>query len=373
MKPISLDGEPIDSCGVKTYVLHHTSPKAPRIKVSCTAERYAFNKHAFAAGGEGRLFAARDLATQKPYCIKEIRLKEPKQKGKKGGSIVDWTDIRERAVTEVEHARITSRSFGPIRLFTNNKYSKLYVVQNVMSGRIMTAIDKMESSVPRPAAVRYLSLVVAQDVKSIHDAGILHFDIKPDNICYDRDKGDIELLDFGISVRGTSGFAAGSSAQYSCVEQVKGERLNKTADIFSLGATFGEFALGRPLLGRVSQGVDLEFFTARDLEQVANGTCSNRNLVAYHQRYTKDLNKFDSELAVLIADMMNIDSSRRPGTDTVIQRLQAMQPSDEHRSSMGMVWATLPNFDLEFERRLRELDQGLRKIDTEQLKPIKTK
>src|SRR6188768_1686894 len=95
---IKVDGEFVMRYPVKTFKVHDKPETAPTIKVSTSYEEYAFYKQPFAAGGEGRMFAARSLtAPDQAFCIKEIRLRRPKKWEKKGQSVPDWADIRERA------------------------------------------------------------------------------------------------------------------------------------------------------------------------------------------------------------------------------------------------------------------------------------
>ncbi|MDP3277312.1 MAG: serine/threonine-protein kinase [Deltaproteobacteria bacterium] len=98
-------------------------------------------------------------------------------------------------------------------------------------------------------AVETLLPVVA-GVAAIHARGIVHRDIKPDNIL--RTHGParaIKLIDFGISQRTDSPQAGplfSGTPSYMAPEQVRGEQVDHRVDLWALGATLYEFMVGRP-------------------------------------------------------------------------------------------------------------------------------
>jgi serine/threonine protein kinase len=84
-----------------------------------------------------------------------------------------------------------------------------------------------------------------------HAEGIVHRDIKPDNIMLTF-KGELKLVDLGIAKRldedqdlTQTGQAVGTP-QYISPEQIRGLRVDARADIYSLGATFYHLLTGRP-------------------------------------------------------------------------------------------------------------------------------
>jgi serine/threonine protein kinase len=87
-----------------------------------------------------------------------------------------------------------------------------------------------------------------------HQKGILHRDIKPDNLLRERDHGQIKIVDFGISkwchedpLLTGHGLPIGT-LPYMSPEQIRGEELGESADIYSLALTMVEMILGeRPL------------------------------------------------------------------------------------------------------------------------------
>ncbi|MDH3288649.1 MAG: serine/threonine protein kinase [Betaproteobacteria bacterium] len=105
------------------------------------------------------------------------------------------------------------------------------------------------SPVPLPLALD-IAVQAAEGLAFAHERGVVHRDIKPGNIMIVRGR-HAKIMDFGIArmrasdVKTQTGAILGSP-KYMSPEQVAGKRVDRRADIFSLGVVLYELAAGTP-------------------------------------------------------------------------------------------------------------------------------
>lgn len=122
-----------------------------------------------------------------------------------------------------------------------------YIVMEFIRGTdLKTAIKERGAINQRKAAE--IGSQVAQALSVAHEGGIIHRDIKPQNIMIQPD-GNIKVMDFGIARAGDAGLSQTSTvlgtAHYVSPEQAQGKELSGSSDIYSLGVVLYEATTGK--------------------------------------------------------------------------------------------------------------------------------
>ncbi|MCS6830543.1 MAG: serine/threonine protein kinase [bacterium] len=122
-----------------------------------------------------------------------------------------------------------------------------YIAMEFMHGKTAREVLNEEGKIP-PDRVLNIVKQVASALDYAHARGVIHRDVKPDNIALLED-GIVKLTDFGIArlandlVRTQAGIMVGSPA-YMSPEQIVGDEIDGRSDVFSLGVTTYELLTG---------------------------------------------------------------------------------------------------------------------------------
>lgn len=100
-----------------------------------------------------------------------------------------------------------------------------------------------------PGRVARLGAEVADALHAAHEAGVVHRDVKPDNVLVGR-RDDALLTDFGIATIADATMTATGTfvgtIEYSPPELLRGERATPLSDVYAVGALLWTLAVGRP-------------------------------------------------------------------------------------------------------------------------------
>jgi serine/threonine-protein kinase len=121
-----------------------------------------------------------------------------------------------------------------------------FIVMEYVEGETLKDLVRRQGRLGGSEAVR-ISLQLLAALEFAHRTGIVHRDIKPQNVMLDRD-GNAKVTDFGIARAADSGMTeAGSilgTAQYLAPEQARGQRVDERSDLYSVGIVLYEMLTG---------------------------------------------------------------------------------------------------------------------------------
>jgi len=202
------------------------------------AGRYSIERE-LGRGGMGIVLLARDVALDRPVAIK---LLPP--------HLASLPKERERFLQEARTAAgLSHPHIVPIHL-VEARGELVFFVMGFVDGE--TLRDRVERAGPLPPRLATKLLQeVAWALGYAHQRGVIHRDVKPDNIMIERATERALVTDFGIALgRGAAESADGGgsitgTARYMSPEQACGEPVDARSDLYSLGATFFYALTGR--------------------------------------------------------------------------------------------------------------------------------
>ncbi|MEZ5990994.1 MAG: serine/threonine-protein kinase [Planctomycetota bacterium] len=147
-----------------------------------------------------------------------------------------------RVASKVQHRNIV-RAYD-----INKKGSNVYMVMEYVPGRSVGQILRNKPKLALPHAIE-IARLIAEAVGYISKVGLVHRDIKPDNIMIDR-RGRVKLCDLGLarpagSTNLTSPMVAQGTPAYMAPEGAVSPEIDTQADVYSLGITLYRMLLGK--------------------------------------------------------------------------------------------------------------------------------
>jgi serine/threonine protein kinase/tetratricopeptide (TPR) repeat protein len=199
------------------------------------------------AGGMGEVYLAEDTKLKREVALKFLPREYTKDK-----------QVKERFEREAQAAAALNHP-NIVTIYEINEHEdQTYIAMEYVEGS--TLKDKIASR-PLPLAdVLEFTKQICDGLQKAHQAGIVHRDIKPQNIIINKD-GQVKILDFGLAkLKGVSQLTKESSTlgtiHYLSPEQALGKDVDHRTDIWSLGVVLYEMLTGKlPFKGDYEQAV----------------------------------------------------------------------------------------------------------------------
>jgi len=188
-------------------------------------------------GGMGVVYKAIDKELQRPVALKMLHHAHSSEE-----MLKVRFEIEARALANLNHRSIVTL-FDYFKLEENH-----FLVMELLEGKTGKDLLEEKEVIPFPELIRMFRSVM-DGLAYAHRRGIIHRDIKPNNIMI-MNSGEVKIMDFGIARRMNSpqvtqvGYAVGS-ALYMSPEQIKNQQVDHRSDIYSLGITMFEMATGK--------------------------------------------------------------------------------------------------------------------------------
>ena len=202
-----------------------------------TGNRYRIVKK-LGSGGMAHVYYAEHEALGRPLVVKVLH-----------GNLAKDDEMRERFRREAEAAsRLVHPYITPIDDY-GEAGQTVYLVMPYMAGGSLAGRLMSHRTVPaEKAAAAAAQVSIALDYA--HRRGIVHRDIKPDNVLFDEDS-NARLTDFGIATarfhgRLTAGGRAMGTPHYMSPEQAMGKLVDGRSDLYGVGVMLYECLVGFP-------------------------------------------------------------------------------------------------------------------------------
>ena len=188
-------------------------------------------------GGMAIVFKAREKQLERDVAVKVLPFSLAFDK-----EFVERFQREARTSAKLEHP-------GIIPIYRVGKSGRvIYFVMKFLRGKPLSSVLAARGTLP-PGEIRLVLVQVARALAYAHKSGIVHRDIKPDNIMFDE-HGQAVVTDFGIAKAASGGKLTGTgmsigTPHYMSPEQARAQSLDGRSDIYSLGVVAYQCLTGR--------------------------------------------------------------------------------------------------------------------------------
>jgi serine/threonine-protein kinase len=188
-------------------------------------------------GGMAIVFKAREKQLERDVAIKVLPFSLAFDK-----EFVERFQREARTSAKLEHP-------GIIPIYRVGKSGRvIYFVMKFLRGKPLSSVLAARGTLP-PGEIRQILVQVTRALAYAHKSGIVHRDIKPDNVMFDE-HGQAVVTDFGIAKAASGGKLTGTgmsigTPHYMSPEQARAQSLDGRSDLYSLGVVAYQCLTGR--------------------------------------------------------------------------------------------------------------------------------
>ncbi|MDQ3876840.1 MAG: PASTA domain-containing protein [Actinomycetota bacterium] len=246
-----------------------------------------------AGGGMGEVYRGHDLLLDRPVAVKVLQ-----------PSLAVDPELVARFKAEARAAaRLTHPNVVAVYDWGAEDEHTYYMVMEYVAGTDLRDLLVMRGCIEPAHAVEIMASV-CDALAAAHAVGLIHRDVKPENVLIDR-HGKVKVADFGIAIVAGNdvtmpGGTIPGTLRYIAPEQAQGRETSPSTDVWAAGAVLSELLTGRPPL----QGSGAEMLRRRAEEPLAAPSESMDNIP--------------------------------PDLDAVVAKACALDPADRYRDASEM-------------------------------------
>ncbi|MFK4268055.1 serine/threonine-protein kinase [Streptomyces milbemycinicus] len=247
-------------------------------------------------GGMGTVWKAHDQVVDRDVAVKEPRVPETLPEGERQ-KVYQRMQREARAAARIDHPSVVSVYDVAV------EDGRPWLVMELVRGDSLA--DRLAEGTLDPREAARIGVAVLGALTAAHEAGVLHRDVKPDNVLLGRNDR-VVLTDFGIAqVEGEQGLtetgAFVGSPEFIAPERVLGQRPGPESDLWSLGVVLYAAVEGMSPFRRSHAPATLQAILSAEPQTPARGS---------------------GALGTLIMQLLRKDAAARPSAAEARQALE---------------------------------------------------
>jgi len=246
-------------------------------------------------GAHSSILHIRRKADGKQYALKVVPIDGPEEM-----NFLEQAEHEFAVSQKLDHPSLIKISLLEVQKDWLFRVKKAQLLIEFVNGKTLDEVPPLSL----PKLVRVFEMIAA-GMAHMHSRGVVHADIKPNNVMLSR-SGDVKIIDYGLArIKGEQKHRVQGTPEYIAPETIKRKLINERTDIFNFGATMYRLVTFRlPPTVIAEEGIDLDGeLWARQLKPV--NVC---NAAA------------PKELVDLIHGCLSFDAHKRPESMTKVQQ-----------------------------------------------------